>query len=86
METGQHYSKLPQAPTLPSWQHGRWVVIRHGGNSQHRWRQLAVGDRRSDVNAQFNRAYDRVRAGALAMLDPDGVVIRYVAPTPRRRS
>lgn len=81
---GKNCERLPSGGVALGWEtRGRWFAVRHGGNDTDYWRLLAVSDTADRPRREFSRAVDRMRRGAAALVDADGVVRGYAsAPGP----
>lgn len=63
----------------------QWLVIRHGGHAQHRWRVIASCNTLVDATSTYHQKLTRVYQGRIALVDPTDRVITGQSKPIRRR-
>ncbi|WPA89754.1 hypothetical protein MCACPph1_CDS0014 [Moorella phage MCACPph1] len=53
-----------------------FIVIRHGGRSCDRWREVFKGESEEKALAIYEREYEKMRQGGVILLGPQGEIKR----------
>lgn len=63
----------------------RFIVLKHGGNSNHDWKPIIQTDDEAKAHKKFEAEYLKMRQGGLKLLDGENEIRRYFAPRLRSR-